>query len=88
MARTFERLAVALLLGILRVYKLGISPFLGPSCRYAPSCSDYAAEALRVHGVMRGAWLAVRRVLRCHPLGGSGFDPVPQSDGEVEKRRR
>ena len=63
-------------LGI-RAYQLTVSPVLGPRCRYFPSCSDYALEAVEAHGVLRGGWLALRRVLRCHPLGGSGLDPVP-----------
>jgi putative membrane protein insertion efficiency factor len=69
---------VALLLrGLVHAYRLLLSPVLGPNCRYAPSCSDYALEALGEHGALRGGWLALRRILRCHPWGGSGFDPVP-----------
>lgn len=67
----------ALLRGLIRAYQLALSPLLLPSCRYLPSCSDYAAEALAEHGVARGLWLALRRLLRCHPWGGSGYDPVP-----------
>jgi len=67
----------ALLRGLVRAYQLVISPLLLPSCRYLPSCSDYAAEAIEVHGALRGCWLALRRLLRCHPWGGSGYDPVP-----------
>jgi hypothetical protein len=62
---------------LIRGYQLGISPMLPAACRYTPSCSAYAAEAIRRHGAARGAWLAVRRLLRCHPWGGSGPDPVP-----------
>jgi hypothetical protein len=58
-------------------YRYLISPVLGPRCRYLPSCSDYALEALRRHGARRGLGLALRRIGRCHPWGGSGFDPVP-----------
>ncbi len=67
----------ALLRGLIRAYQLALSPLLLPSCRYLPSCSDYAAEAIEVHGAARGCWLALRRLLRCHPWGGSGYDPVP-----------
>ncbi len=64
----------------IRAYQLLISPLLPPSCRFLPSCSDYAAEAIERHGPFRGMRLAVRRLLRCHPWGGSGYDPVPASD--------
>ena len=64
-------------LALIRGYKLLISPyFTGGSCRFVPSCSDYAAEAITRYGALRGGWLAVRRVSRCHPLGAHGFDPV------------
>lgn len=59
------------------LYKGTVSPLLGPRCRFQPSCSQYAADALTLHGPVRGGWLALRRVCRCHPLGGSGYDPVP-----------
>lgn len=62
---------------LVRAYQLGISPLLGPRCRYYPTCSHYALEALKVHGGYRGSQLAVKRILRCHPWGGSGYDPVP-----------
>ncbi|HXK24882.1 MAG TPA: membrane protein insertion efficiency factor YidD [Myxococcota bacterium] len=62
---------------VIRVYQIALAPALGPACRFEPSCSRYAAEAVERHGAARGSWLALRRVLRCHPLGGSGFDPVP-----------
>ena len=58
-------------------YRAAISPMLPPSCRFTPTCSQYALEALRRHGPFRGSWLTVRRILRCHPWGGSGYDPVP-----------
>lgn len=61
----------------IRAYQLLISPILPPSCRFLPSCSDYAAEAVTRHGVVGGLFLAVRRLARCHPWGGSGYDPVP-----------
>ena len=58
-------------------YKGAISPLTPPSCRFTPSCSTYAVEALRKHGPFKGLYLAIRRILRCHPWGGSGYDPVP-----------
>ena len=70
-------------LRLLWLYQISLSPLLGPACRFEPSCSRYAAEALEKFGLVRGFWLAVRRVARCHPLGESGYDPVPGrvSDG-------
>ena len=62
---------------VIRFYQLGISPLLRPSCRFAPTCSEYAYEALTVHGAARGSWLAIRRLLRCHPFCDGGYDPVP-----------
>jgi len=62
---------------VLRAYKVALSPLFAGSCRYLPSCSDYAAEAIRTHGLFRGALLTGRRLGRCHPFGGSGHDPVP-----------
>jgi len=64
----------------LRVYKVLISPLFAGACRYLPSCSDYAAEAIERHGVAAGVGLGVRRLCRCHPFGGSGHDPVPESN--------
>ena len=66
-----------LLRGFIRLYQLVLAPLVGPTCRYLPSCSDYAAEAIERHGAVRGVALAARRLLSCHPWGGSGFDPVP-----------
>lgn len=62
---------------LLRLYKVSLSPLFGRRCRYLPTCSEYAAEALIAHGAVRGAALALARVCRCHPFGGSGYDPVP-----------
>lgn len=66
-----------MMLGVIRFYRKGISPFTPPSCRFTPSCSAYAQEAVERRGSLRGGWLAFRRVLRCHPWGGWGYDPVP-----------
>jgi len=64
-------------LAILRFYKKAISPLLPPSCRYAPTCSEYAYEAIAKYGVLRGGWMGLRRLLRCHPFHPGGYDPVP-----------
>ena len=61
----------------IRFYQLCISPMLPNACRFTPTCSQYAVEAIMKHGIFRGSWLALRRILRCHPWGGSGYDPVP-----------
>jgi uncharacterized protein len=61
----------------IRFYQKFISPFTLPSCRFTPTCSQYAVEALRRYGPIKGLWLAIKRILRCHPWGGSGYDPVP-----------
>ena len=61
----------------IRFYQIAISPLLGPSCRFTPTCSEYARQAIVKHGPFKGLWLAVRRLLRCNPWGGSGYDPVP-----------
>jgi putative membrane protein insertion efficiency factor len=60
-----------------RFWQLGPSRMMGPTCRYLPSCSQYAIEAVDKHGAIKGGWLAAKRLLRCHPWGGHGFDPVP-----------
>jgi putative membrane protein insertion efficiency factor len=77
----FSRLARQVLifpfLALIRLYQLIVSPWLGPKCRFTPTCSQYGMEALRKHGLIKGLWLTIRRVSKCHPWGGSGFDPVP-----------
>ncbi|GAB2180956.1 membrane protein insertion efficiency factor YidD [Denitratisoma sp. agr-D3] len=65
------------LLVLIRFYKLAISPFLGRSCRFYPSCSEYTLEALQKHGLVKGLWLSVKRIGRCNPWHSGGFDPVP-----------
>ena len=77
--RAVRGVAVWLLVLPIRGYQVAISPLLGPRCRFYPSCSAYAVEALRVHGPLRGTWLAARRLLRCHPWNLGGIDPVPQT---------
>lgn len=76
--RPAESLGVRAALVVLRAYKVLLSPLFTGACRFHPSCSTYAAGALRTHGLMRGSVLAVRRLARCHPFGGAGFDPVPE----------
>jgi hypothetical protein len=66
-----------LLILLIKTYKIGVSPFLPPACRFYPSCSEYALEAVRKHGALKGSYLTIRRLLRCHPLCEGGFDPVP-----------
>ena len=65
------------LVALVQAYRYALSPFLGRSCRFFPSCSEYAIEALQRHGALRGTWLAMRRVARCHPWHPGGYDPVP-----------
>lgn len=81
------RVLALALRGAIRGYQLLISPVLPPSCRYYPSCSYYAAEAVERHGPWRGSLLAARRLLRCHPWGGSGYDPVPLDPISGERSR-
>jgi putative membrane protein insertion efficiency factor len=85
------RVPARLLWAVVRLYQVFVSPVLPPACRYHPSCSRYAAEALLTHGALRGTWLAVRRLLRCHPWAPGGPDPVPpraeQSDRALTERR-
>lgn len=71
----------ALLLLCIRVYQFTVRPLLAGSCRYAPSCSEYAIEAVSRHGPWRGGWLGIKRILRCHPWSRGGIDPVPMDDG-------
>lgn len=70
--------ARTVLIGLLRTYKRFISPLLPPACRFYPSCSEYAMQAVELHGVLRGAGLALRRLARCHPFSKGGYDPVPR----------
>lgn len=77
----------AALLGAIRLYQLTLSPWLGRQCRYEPTCSVYATEAIERFGARRGVWLAARRLGRCHPWGRSGYDPVPAAEGTMTGNR-
>lgn len=70
-----------------RGYKVTLSPFFGQSCRFLPTCSDYGRDALIRHGPIRGGWLTLRRVCKCHPFGASGYDPVPPAPSGAEKTK-
>jgi putative membrane protein insertion efficiency factor len=72
------------LLGVVWLYSKAISPLIGAHCRFQPTCSAYAREALCTHGAFRGGWLTLRRLARCHPWGGAGYDPVPGADRELD----
>ena len=74
---TLSRLLAKGLVAPIRFYQRFISPLTPPSCRFTPTCSQYAVEAIQKHGPVRGLWLALKRLLRCHPWGGGGYDPVP-----------
>jgi putative membrane protein insertion efficiency factor len=76
-----------LLAGAFRVYKRVLSPFLPPACRFHPTCSEYAAQAVEIHGAIKGSALAAGRLLRCHPWSAGGFDPVPTATGSAAPPR-
>ncbi|SMO33170.1 membrane protein insertion efficiency factor YidD [Fodinibius sediminis] len=73
-----------LFIGLIRIYQLAISPWMPKSCRYHPTCSAYGIEALQKHGAMKGLWLTVKRISRCHPWGDEGYDPVPEPKTETK----
>jgi len=81
---TVSRAAWPLIL-LVRLYQVTLGPLMGGHCRFHPTCSEYSIEAMRRHGPWRGSWLTVRRILRCHPFGGCGLDPVPPVDHESPK---
>lgn len=80
-----KRIPANLLMLLVRFYQLLISPMLGPRCRFYPTCSEYAIEALRTHGAIKGGWLTIKRLGRCHPMGSGGYDPVPPCCQSKEK---
>lgn len=73
----FRKIGIFPFLLIIKIYQYGISPLLGPKCRYTPTCSQYASEAFQKHGLLKGFVLSIKRISKCHPRGGSGYDPVP-----------
>lgn len=77
MKKTLSKIASTIISLPIHFYRLAISPLLPASCRYTPTCSQYALEALKIHGPIKGSWLAIKRICRCHPWGGCGYDPVP-----------
>ncbi len=81
-----DKLASGAALGLIRAYQYGIRPMLGPRCRFFPSCSDYTAEAIAVHGTARGVWLGMKRLARCHPWHSGGYDPVPIPESSDQDR--
>ena len=77
LSTTSKRIAIAPFVGLVRLYQLCISPLTPAACRFTPTCSQYAVEALKKHGLIKGGWLTIKRIARCHPWGGSGYDPIP-----------
>jgi len=65
---------------LIRFYQIAISPYTPASCRYTPTCSQYVIESLQIHGLFKGGWLGIKRISKCHPWGGSGYDPVPEKE--------
>jgi len=83
--KTLRDIAIAPFILLIRFYQYALSPMIGPKCRYTPTCSHYGIEALRTHGPVKGLWLTIKRVARCHPWGGSGYDPVPPPSADKRK---
>ncbi|NET31713.1 MAG: membrane protein insertion efficiency factor YidD [Cyanothece sp. SIO1E1] len=77
--KVLNQIARAIIVGIVRFYQVAISPWLGKSCRYSPTCSQYMIEAVNEWGALKGFWMGLKRVGRCHPWGGHGYDPVPEN---------
>jgi len=79
-----RQILIKLSVQLIRAYRYCISPYTVPSCRYHPTCSQYAIEAIETHGVIKGGWLGIKRILRCHPFSKSGYDPVPEKGTEIK----
>ncbi|MGM5631747.1 membrane protein insertion efficiency factor YidD [Apibacter raozihei] len=80
-----KKIAIFPFILLIRFYQLAISPWLGKNCRYTPTCSSYMLEALKTHGLIKGLWLGGKRIFRCHPWGGCGYDPVPPKKNIINK---
>ena len=76
----FTKSITIVVVGLIKFYQLAVSPMIGPSCRHYPTCSQYTVEAVKTHGLLRGLYLALKRILRCRPGGTHGYDPVPKRD--------
>jgi len=85
MANVVSKVLAWPLIQLVRLYRVAISPWLGANCRFDPTCSSYAIEALQTYGVLKGSWLAAKRIGRCHPWGGSGYDPVPKKQKDIDE---
>lgn len=77
-----QKIFIIILIKLIRFYQVALSPWLGKNCRYQPTCSQYMLEALKVYGLYKGVFLGIKRILSCHPWGGSGYDPVPYKEGK------
>lgn len=84
---TSYSLGTKILIAAVRFYQLAISPLIGPRCRFQPTCSNYAIEALKNHGVVKGGWLTLKRILKCHPLHEGGADPVPPNINNKKEKK-
>lgn len=76
-----------ILIGLIRVYQIVISPLIGPRCRFTPTCSCYGIEALKTYGALKGSWLTLKRILKCHPLNEGGYDPVPPKINNKKEKK-
>ena len=78
--KTIKTIIISILIFLIKIYQWFISPLLKTNCRYLPTCSEYSIESLKKHGITKGVYLSLKRILNCHPLGGEGFDPVPKNN--------
>lgn len=82
---SFKKIAATPFIWLVRFYQAAISPYTPSACRYTPTCSSYTIEALQIHGLFKGGWLAIKRIGSCHPWGGHGYDPVPEKETKKNK---